>query len=150
MFIHRSIKEWHSCWHFKFMQPRNLSGKKIYIVDDDEDILKLYKIVFERVGSIVQTYRNSTQLLKDIKILPHLFILDRQLPGMNGLEICKLLKSQQHISSIPVCIISAAPNTKKLALQAGANHFIAKPFDIIELMQATSNLVGDIKLRKAV
>ena len=66
---------------------------------------------------------------------PDLFLLDRQLSGPDGLEICRFLKSQQSTMDIPVIMNSAIPGITELAKQAGADDAIEKPFLIRELRQ---------------
>jgi DNA-binding response OmpR family regulator len=65
--------------------------------------------------------------------LPDLFLLDRQLSGVDGLDVCRFLKSQEETKHIPVIIISATSNVVRHALQAGADDVIEKPFLIAEL-----------------
>jgi DNA-binding response OmpR family regulator len=64
-----------------------------------------------------------------------LFLLDKQLSGQDGLEVCQFLKSQSDTKDIPVIIISATPGISKMAMDAGADDFLEKPFQMKELLK---------------
>jgi CheY-like chemotaxis protein len=66
--------------------------------------------------------------------LPDLFIIDKQLSGVDGLELCRFLKMQETTRNIPVIIISASPYISTQAINAGADEFVEKPFKIKELL----------------
>jgi DNA-binding response OmpR family regulator len=107
--------------------------KKIILVEDDESILDIFSIVFEASEYSLTSYGNGYQLLKNDYVLPDLFILDKQLPGVDGLDICRHLKSNQQSKDIPVVMISASPNIFVLAKQAGADDVLVKPFRLAAL-----------------
>ena len=69
-------------------------------------------------------------------------LLDRQLPGVDGQDICKFLKSQETTKNIPVIMITAKPNISSLARAAGADGFIEKPFVIEELRGMIADLIN--------
>ena len=71
---------------------------------------------------------NGEQLMENEFETPDLFLLDKQLPGVDGMEICRFLKTQDSTRDIPVIIVSASPNLDKQARAAGADGFIEKPF----------------------
>ena len=107
--------------------------KKIVIVEDDPGILEALRMIIEKETYDIQTLLNGKLLLKGLPYTPNLILLDKRLPGMDGVEICKYLKTQQATKKIPVILLSAAPNLKSIAKEAGADDFIEKPFDILEL-----------------
>jgi CheY-like chemotaxis protein len=67
--------------------------------------------------------------------LPDLLLLDIWMSGMDGKEICKHLKSQEVTKHIPIIMISANKDTQKIAFECGADDFIAKPFQMKNLLQ---------------
>jgi CheY-like chemotaxis protein len=116
--------------------------KKILIVDDEPDILEFLQIIFEDAGYVVATTDKSEYLEKLNKSsLPDLVLLDMLLSGKDGREIVKHLKSQQRTKHIPVIMFSAHPGAEKIALAAGANDFVEKPFDIDVLLKKISRYV---------
>jgi CheY-like chemotaxis protein len=73
---------------------------------------------------------NGEQLLENAFETPDLFLLDKQLSGVDGMEICRFLKGQDSTRDIPVIIVSASPNLDQQAKAAGADGFIEKPFQM--------------------
>lgn len=103
--------------------------KKIAILEDDEDTQDL--IGFILVDDFYELTMCSTvsALTKELKnSLPHLIIMDINLPDGSGTELCKKLKNDQATSYIPILLMSALE--EGFLLESGANSFIGKPFNI--------------------
>ena len=105
--------------------------KKILVVDDEPDILEFLQIILVEEGYEVST-SDKGEFLEQLHNggLPNLIIVDVLLSGKDGREIVKHLKSQQETKSIPVIMCSAHPSAEHTAREAGAEDFIAKPFEI--------------------
>ena len=116
--------------------------KKILVTDDDEGVQEIFKLIFEKEGYEVEVLGEANKIFENEYNIPDLFLLDRQLSGCDGLNVCKFLKSQASTKNIPVIIVSASPDTSKLALQAGANDFIEKPFEKKSLLNIVSRWIG--------
>lgn len=111
------------------------SLKKIFIVDDDEGILEVMRIILEDKGYLVMTVANAVGLENKIKKhLPDLIFLDIWMSGMDGREIAKKLKLQKETKNIPIIVITALNDGKKIAKEASADGFLAKPFNIDDLV----------------
>ena len=106
--------------------------KKILFADDDAALQDVVSLMFENEYEIISC-TNATGLLKRPSLIPDLFLIDKQLGGINGLDICRLLKEQPETMNIPVILISASPNIVSEARQAGADDVIQKPFNIKEV-----------------
>ncbi len=114
------------------------SPKKILVVDDDPDILDAVQFILEGENYDVTTTEKAeyAENLHDKNGgLPALIILDVLLSGKDGRAICKKLKSQEDTKLIPIVMISAHPGAEKSVKEVGANDFLAKPFDINDLIQ---------------
>ena len=114
--------------------------KKILVVDDEPDILAFLQELLEEEGySVITT--NKTDYINTLHNgpLPHLILLDVFLSGSDGREIVKLLKSQKATQHIPVIMFSAHPKAEETALRAGADGFVAKPFEMEELLARISS-----------
>ena len=115
--------------------------KKIVVVDDDPDILDALQMTLEDEGYEVTTTEKgeyAENLPNTNENLPDLIILDVLLSGKDGRTICQKLKSQQETRHIPVIMISAHPNAKQSVKDVGADDFLAKPFDVDELLAMVS------------
>lgn len=116
--------------------------KKLLVVDDEPDILEFLQVILEEEGYAVVT-SDKGEYLEQLHNggLPDLILLDVLLSGKDGREIVKHLKSQEETKHIPVIMFSAHPSAEETARQAGAEDFLAKPFDIdVLLTKITHNL----------
>lgn len=112
--------------------------KKILIADDDRSILDAITMILEIEGYEVQTTQNGANVETLCKHSPDLLLLDIWMSGYNGKDICKALKSKKKTKDIPVIMISANKDTAKIAKEAGADGFLAKPFDIKDLLSTVA------------
>ena len=116
--------------------------RQIIIADDDPGIRDIFQLILKRAGYGVTIYSNGEVLLNNEFELPDLFLLDKQLSGIDGLEVCRYLKNNEATKNIPVILMSASPYAGKVAGEAGADDFIEKPFKtkaLIELMEKYLN-----------
>jgi len=110
-------------------------NKKILICDDDEGILDMVSFILEDSGYDVIPERNSLNVYSLIeKERPDLLLLDLWMPVLSGDQVLKALKSNPETSSLPVIVVSASTEGEKIAHDAGASDFLAKPFDIDQLV----------------
>lgn len=106
----------------------------VMVVDDDLNIAQLVRLYLEKEGYEVVTYQRGDTALAAFKANPPtLLLLDIMLPGMDGWQVCRVVRQ---ISTIPVIMISAKDETfdKVLGLELGADDYITKPFDPKELV----------------
>ena len=110
--------------------------KKILIVEDDSAIAEFLQDLLELEGYTAATTEKAEYVEKLLSgDLPDLILLDVLLSGKDGREIVKQLKSQDETKHIPVIMFSAHPSAEKTAREAGADDFIAKPFEVDELLE---------------
>jgi len=102
--------------------------KSILVVEDDTGISDAIKLILEADGYRVVLIPNANPIFKNNYEIPDLFILDKQLSGVDGLEVCVFLKKNEQTKHIPVIILSANHNILKLAIKAGADKALEKPF----------------------
>ncbi len=111
--------------------------KLIAIVDDERDILNLVSHHLRREGYKTKEFQDSRNFLMYIEsIVPDLTILDIMLPGLDGLELCKLLKGKNTTSSMPIIMLTAKGTEADIVvgLEIGADDYIIKPFSPRELV----------------
>ncbi len=105
--------------------------KKVFIFDDNIEILELCTEILQDIGCEVQTSPTTNSVEQQVTdYMPDLILMDNWLPDMSGIEATKLLKANPQLKGIPVIYFSANSNISELANQAGADDFLAKPFDI--------------------
>jgi DNA-binding response OmpR family regulator len=115
--------------------------KKILIVDDDPDILDALNLTFTFSNFETQTTTRGEEVPDLVEnVHPQVIILDIMLSGIDGTDICKKLKSNELTKNIPVIMISAHPDGATSSLNAGADGFVAKPFDIFVLIDKVEEL----------
>lgn len=106
--------------------------KKILVVDDDPNIRELTRMILDNEGYSVITTENGTEAVeKAKKENPHLILMDIVMPGLDGVDACKVLKnSSLRIKSIPVIMFTALDEmaSRKKAEDAGCDGYFIKPF----------------------
>lgn len=123
---------------------------KILVVDDDESILDAISLILEEVGYTVKTSFKGEKTYAMVESFhPDLILLDVLMSGKDGRHICRNLKQNDLTKLIPVIMISAHPSAQQGALECGAEDFLAKPFEVEELLsKVTSHLKKNKKLSK--
>ncbi|RYE19712.1 MAG: response regulator [Sphingobacteriaceae bacterium] len=110
-------------------------NKPILVCDDDQDILDMIVLVLETYGYHAIGEISSLNLFSVIKKEhPGLIIIDLRMPLMSGDEVIKQLRQSPETQNLPVIVVSANIDGKKTADNVGANSFISKPFDIVNLI----------------
>ena len=109
---------------------------KVLMIDDDMDLLDVTNALLTRKGFEVETNANWEDALKKIDTFqPQLILLDVFLNGIDGLDICRQLKTMPNTKHIPVLIFSAYPQiAERVIYEYGADDFIAKPFEVNDLI----------------
>ena len=115
--------------------------KKIMIADDDPGIVDAVEMLLEFEGYTVSSTVDGATVLDMKDELPDLLLLDIWMSGEDGRDICKQLKKEALTKNIPVIMISASRDIKESALAAGADDFLAKPFEMDELLKKIEELV---------
>ncbi|MES2457944.1 MAG: response regulator [Bacteroidota bacterium] len=114
--------------------------KKILIIENDESLLDVMRQLFEEEGYEVLDFRTVDDIfLRVAEFDPDVVLLDYLLPGINGGELCAQLKRDETTSHIPVVICSAYPQVLLSLGSYGCNAFIAKPFDLADMLQQVEN-----------
>lgn len=112
--------------------------KKILLIEDDFFILDLYKRILQGAGFEVVAAYDGEQGLQMVRSAPDLILLDIMLPGLNGLQLLKKIKSEKSIQNIPVVLITNLGQSSiiKAAFDLGAQGYLLKirlkPHDLIE------------------
>lgn len=113
-----------------------MSKELIFAVEDEVHIRQLVQYNLEASGYKVLSFESGESMLEEIgNSIPNLFILDLMLPGIDGLEICRQLRTNPRTKSIPIIMLTAKSEEfdKVLGLELGADDYLTKPFSVREL-----------------
>lgn len=108
--------------------------KKILIIEDDIAITDSLKMMLEMEGYAVAIITDATKAYHLAKYQADLILLDIWMSGQDGRDIAKKVKSNKETKHIPIIMISASKDIEKSALDAGVDDYLAKPFEMDELL----------------
>ena len=121
-----------------------MANKKVLVVDDEEYIVELLTYNFMGAGYDVISANDGLEALKLIyEERPDIILLDLMLPGKDGLDICKEIRSNKEIANIPVIMLTAKSEEldKILGLELGADDYVTKPFSVREVIARVKALL---------
>ena len=113
-----------------------MSGK-IFIIEDEPSIIQLVQHNLEKEGFIVSSSINGNNGLKELKKFePNLLLLDWMLPDLSGVEICKNIRKDMKLKSLPIIMLTAKgeEEDKIKGLDSGVDDYLTKPFSFNELL----------------
>ncbi|PWB77933.1 MAG: hypothetical protein C3F07_01065 [Anaerolineales bacterium] len=119
---------------------------KIMVVDDDKDATTLFEEVLNMQGHTPVVLNESSKALQiAMEELPDAFILDLMMPEPDGFKLCRMLRAEPRFRRTPIIIVTALNDTdsKIVAIGAGANDYLTKPFHINELDASIRNLLDE-------
>lgn len=123
------------------MKKTITTQKTILIADDDEGILDATQAILEFEGYHVNITLDGSAVLRLQGDLPDLLLLDIWMSGQDGTDICRQLKSNHDTKQLPVLMISASRDIEQYALDAGADDFLAKPYEMEALLEKVRRLL---------
>lgn len=115
---------------------------RILIIDDNQDIVLMLKTMLQLKGYVAEVKTNVHRLEEYLQqSRPDLILMDMLLSGADGRKVCANLKRNIEFATIPVLMISAHPTAKEECLKSGADFFLAKPFDMHNLLSAIDSIL---------
>ena len=122
---------------------QDIRRAKILVVDDEPVNVQLLEFLLKTTGyeNVTSTYDPRQVVALHLAHRFDLIILDLHMPGMDGFDVMEALKPLESDSWLPVLVVTAEPDKKLAALEAGARDFIGKPFDTVEVMTRIRNLL---------
>jgi two-component system alkaline phosphatase synthesis response regulator PhoP len=113
---------------------RGTMGDKILVVDDELEIRNMLKDVLGREGYEIILASNGEEAIELAEQeVPQAILLDIGLPVIDGIEVCKRLKAEELTLTIPVIMMTGLAYSKVDVIEAGADDFLAKPYDLVEV-----------------
>lgn len=120
----------------------NTVEKRIVIFDDDEDILSICAYILEEQGWEVHTFTDCNNIVEKVSgIRPSVILMDNWIPDAGGIVATQTLKQTEDLKNIPVVYFSANSDIQLLADHAGAETYLAKPFDLDELEKVINEVL---------
>lgn len=113
--------------------------KNILVVDDDEDIRSLVVALLKLKGYCSSGVADLS--VHQLPAIPDLIVLDYLLAGKSGADICRALRQNEETKYTPVIMISALADAKEKCLDAGADEFMCKPFNVKEFVQCVKKVL---------
>jgi two-component system alkaline phosphatase synthesis response regulator PhoP len=114
-----------------------MAQKKILVVDDEKDIVELISYNLEQEGfAVIKAYDGQMAWERVKTAKPDLVVLDLMIPGIHGLEVCKLIRRDTATQNLPIIMLTAKSDQvdKILGLELGADDYVTKPFNVRELI----------------
>ena len=117
---------------------------KVMVIDDDEDFTKLYKQTLTASGFETSAVNDGVAAIELAYLVkPDIFVVDLMMPNIDGFQLCKMIRDDPVLKKTPIIIITALTDkdSRKVAVDAGANDYLAKPFNINDLKSRINALL---------
>ena len=128
-----------------------MAKRQILIVDDEKDIQKLLQYNLEKEGYQTSVAKSGEEGLELARArVPDLLILDLMLPGIDDLEVCKILRADKKTKHVPVLMLTAksAEVDQVVGLELGASDYMTKPFSVKVLLARVKNILRNLEAKK--
>jgi phosphate regulon transcriptional regulator PhoB len=121
---------------------------RILVVDDEQDILQLVTYNLKKEGYLVEEAHTGDAALRMVRERPYqLILLDLMLPGLSGMELCRIFKNHPGTAHIPIIMLTArsAEMDKVMGLETGADDYMTKPFSVRELVARVKSVLRRVE-----
>jgi two-component system phosphate regulon response regulator PhoB len=125
------------------------SNARVLLVDDDRDIREVVGAMLDAVGLSVETATSAEEALERIRQERYdMLVLDWNLPGMTGIELCRVIRREQALMGLPVLFLTAHASSKDIveAFASGADDYVVKPFRAPELGARIFGLLRRVRM----
>jgi len=128
-----------------------MDNKKVLVVDDDPLIVEILKKGLEMAGVLVSTATSYAQV-KDVlsKIIPDAILMDINIPGVDGISLCREIRFAPETSEVPIIMLTAFSDDKTYhdAMLFGATDYITKPFEMRDVVSKVTSSISKLKQKK--
>lgn len=118
----------------------------ILVIDDEPDVIEVVSVALEKGGHTILTAPDGqTGLMLTLTRQPDLVILDVMMPGIDGFEVLRRMKSEPRMANTPVLMLTARTDysSKARAWEEYAQNYLTKPFDVDELAEAVNSMLEE-------
>jgi two-component system response regulator VicR len=128
----------------RLQKMKELAPKRILIIENDKGLMDLLYEIFKEEGFVVQCEQDVEDIFPIVReFSPDVVLMDYLLPGINGGELCAQLKREASTKHIPVVICSAYPQVLLSLGSYGCNAFIAKPFEVGDMIAEVEDCLAN-------
>jgi CheY-like chemotaxis protein len=122
-----------------------MSMMRVLVVDDEPTIRELVAEALRDAGYRVETAANGAEALDVMRSAPppRAIVLDLMMPRLDGTSFVELMRLNPRLSSVPIVLVTAAYGGAKAAERIGARAYITKPFELDDLVDAVSRIIGE-------
>jgi DNA-binding response OmpR family regulator len=121
--------------------------KEVFVVDDDPNIRELLVVNLQAAGYAVTTAGDGIDAVEKLRTLrPQCVVLDIMMPGIDGWELCKIIRDDPALASTRILMLTAKDRERDRLIGIdifGADEYMIKPFEIDDLLQTIRRLVGE-------
>ncbi len=117
------------------------TNRLIYLVDDEDSTHSFFRKIFEKVEktNLIYFYSGTEALISIGKKIPDMIVVDILMPDIDGIQVIKNIRTKSELNDVHIIAISADITKREISLQAGANLFLKKPFDMTEFKKSVVN-----------
>jgi two-component system phosphate regulon response regulator PhoB len=115
---------------------------RVLLVEDERDVAELVSAVLDFEGLEVRVVTGDAAMEQALSFAPDLVLLDLMMSGVNGFEVARRLRANEATRSIPIVVITAMHVAAARAAEVGADRYLAKPFDIADLIDVIHEVLG--------
>ena len=122
--------------------------KKVMVIDDDEDFTNLYKTTLRAAGFDAIAVNESPAAVEMAYLVkPDIFVIDLMMPDIDGFQLCRMIRADPVLKNTPIIIVTALTDndSRMVAIGAGANDYLTKPFQI-DVLKSRINALIDNKV----
>jgi CheY-like chemotaxis protein len=132
---------------FESRPPKCTAGGTVLVVDDDQEVNSCLGVRLQAAGyDVLSAYDGEQGFAAAIEHRPVAVVLDLRMPNMDGLTMLHKMRSHQGVAQTPVVVLSANIRDQHRALEAGANYFVAKPYEATTVLSAIESSLGERSL----
>jgi CheY-like chemotaxis protein len=110
-------------------------AKRVLIVEDEQDVADLVADILGLEGFEARIASGETALDDALSFAPDVVLLDLMMPVVDGFEVARRLNARPETRTLPIVIMTAMQDPSSRAREIGTQHFLSKPFDIVELIE---------------
>jgi CheY-like chemotaxis protein len=129
-------------WRMNMLAGGGEAAKRVLIVEDEAEVAEMVAELLGQEGFEPRRTSGEAALEDALRFHPDVVLLDLMMPGVDGMEVARRLQANVATRALPIILMTAMHDPAARAREAGAGHFLTKPFDISELIRAVQRAIA--------